>query len=56
MKLLTDLFATDYGLMSVFVIVFILVMAVCFIRLFLGKINEGALAAPPVTQGDKAKK
>ncbi|UJB63308.1 DUF3149 domain-containing protein [Acidovorax sp. YS12] len=56
MKLLTDLFATDYGLMSVFVIVFILVMAVFFIRLFLGKINEGALAAPPVTQGDKAKK
>ncbi|MBN9339266.1 MAG: DUF3149 domain-containing protein [Comamonadaceae bacterium] len=56
MKLLTDLFATDYGLMSVFVIVFILVMAVFFIRLFLGKINEGALAAPPVTQGNKAKK
>ena len=56
MKLLTDLFATDYGLMSVFVIVFILVMAVFFIRLFLGKINEGAVAAPPVTQGGKAKK
>ena len=55
MKLLTELFATDYGLMSVFVIAFILIMAVFFIRLFLGKINEGAVSAPPVVPGSKAK-
>jgi hypothetical protein len=39
MKALIDLFSTDYGLMSVAVIVFILAMAVYFIRLFLNKIN-----------------
>jgi Protein of unknown function (DUF3149) len=39
MKALIDLFSTDYGLMSVGVIVFILIMAVYFLRLFLNKIN-----------------
>ena len=55
MKLLTDLFATDYGLMSVFVIAFILIMAVFFIRLFLGKINEGAVIFFFFFPGSKAK-
>ena len=36
MKMLIDLFSTDYGLMSLAVIVFVLIMAVYFIRMFLG--------------------
>lgn len=39
MKALIDLFTTDYGLMSVAGIVFMLGMAVFFIRLFLNKIK-----------------
>ena len=44
MKLLTDLFSTDYGLMSIIGIAFMLGMMVFFIRLFLGKIDESAAA------------
>ena len=40
MKALIDLFSTDYGLMSVAVIVFVLVMAVYFLRVFLGLMDE----------------
>ena len=40
MKALTDLFTTDYGLMSVAVIAFVLVMAVYFLRVFLGLMDE----------------
>ena len=40
MKMLTDLFSTDYGLMSLAVIAFILVMAVYFLRVFLGLMDE----------------
>jgi len=40
MKALIDLFSTDYGLMSVAVIVLILVMAVYFLRVFLGLMDE----------------
>ncbi|MEY4506557.1 MAG: hypothetical protein RL297_1135 [Pseudomonadota bacterium] len=39
MKLFQDLFMTDYGLMSIIGIVFMLGMMVFFIRLFLGKIR-----------------
>lgn len=42
MKLWIDLFSTDYGLMSLGVIVLILVMAVFFTRLFLGKMKNVA--------------
>ena len=42
MKLLTDLFSTDYGLMSIIGIFFMLGMMVFFIRLFLGKMEESA--------------
>lgn len=42
MKLWIDLFSTDYGLMSLAVIVLILVMAVFFTRLFLGKMKNVA--------------
>ena len=37
-----DLFSTDYGLMSLGVIVFILIMAGIFLRLFLGKMKHVA--------------
>ena len=40
MKAWIDLFSTDYGLMSVAVIVFILAMAVYFLRIFLGLMDE----------------
>jgi hypothetical protein len=40
MKAWIDLFSTDYGLMSVAVIVFVLVMAVYFLRVFMGLMDE----------------
>ena len=40
MKPLIDLFSTDYGLMSVGVIAFVLVMAVYFLRVFMGLMDE----------------
>jgi hypothetical protein len=45
MKLLTDLFSTDYGLMSISGIVFMLGMGVFFVRFFKRKIAEDARAA-----------
>lgn len=45
MKLMTDLFTTDYGLMSISGIVFTLGMGVFFIRLFIRKMDEDARAA-----------
>lgn len=41
MQMLTDLFSTDYGLMSLAVIVFVIVMWIWFTILFLGKIRLG---------------
>ncbi|MBG6071626.1 MULTISPECIES: DUF3149 domain-containing protein [unclassified Polaromonas] len=40
MKLLTDLFSTDYGLMSILGIVFMMGMGVFFLRLFMGKMKH----------------
>ena len=40
MKALQDLFSTDYGIMSLGVIVFVLVMAVYFYWFFTSKMNE----------------
>ena len=40
MKAWIDLFSTDYGLMSVGVIVFVLMMAVYFLRVFMGLMDE----------------
>lgn len=40
MKLLVDLFTTDYGIMSISGIVFMLGMAVFFLRYFKRKMNE----------------
>ena len=51
MKLLNDLLYTDYGLMSLVVIVITLGMAVFFIRLFVGKMNESPAQATGGTQG-----
>ena len=45
MKLLTDLFSTDYGLMSVAVIAFMLGMAVWFRAYFKRHMDEDAKAA-----------
>jgi Protein of unknown function (DUF3149) len=45
MKLWTDLFSTDYGLMSIAGIAFMLGMGVFFIRLFKRKMAEDARAA-----------
>lgn len=43
---MTDLFSTDYGLMSLGVIVFTLLMACFFLRLFLGKMKN--VASDPI--------
>jgi len=40
MKALVDLFSTDYGLLSIAVIVFMLFMGFWFYRFFMGKIAE----------------
>jgi len=40
MKLLSDLFNTDYGIMSISGIVFMLGMGVFFVRFFKAKMNE----------------
>lgn len=45
MKLLTDLFSTDYGLMSIIGITFMIGMGVFFIRFFKRKMAEDAQAA-----------
>ena len=42
MKMLIDLFSTDYGLMSLAVIVIVLGMAVYFVRMFLGLLDDAA--------------
>ncbi len=44
MKLLTDLFSTDYGLMSITGIVFMMGMGVFFLRLFMGKMKHDPTA------------
>jgi hypothetical protein len=45
MKLLTDLFSTDYGLMSIIGIAFTIGMGIFFLRLFMGKMDEDAKRA-----------
>lgn len=46
MKLMIDLFSTDYGLMSLAVIVLIIIMAAFFTRLFMGKMKN--IASTPL--------
>lgn len=45
MKLLTDLFSTDYGLMSIIEMIFMMGMGVFFLRLFMGKMDQDAKRA-----------
>jgi hypothetical protein len=40
MKMLIDLFSTDYGLMSLAVIVFTLLMGAFLLRMFIHKMNH----------------
>ncbi|WP_199221831.1 DUF3149 domain-containing protein [Limnohabitans sp. 2KL-17] len=40
MKMLIDLFSTDYGLMSLAVIVITLLMVAFFLRMFVHKMNN----------------
>jgi len=40
MKIVQDLLHTDYGVLSLIVILFMLVMAVWFIRFFISKMNQ----------------
>lgn len=51
MKLLTDLFTTDYGLMSIGGICFMLGMGVFFTRLFMGKMKDSGAAAEAAKKG-----
>lgn len=53
MKLLNDLFSTDYGLMSIIGIGFMICMAAFFVRMFLVKMNEPPQPNPtqPSRQG-----
>jgi hypothetical protein len=46
MKMLMDLFSTDYGLMSLAVILLVLVMAVYFTRMFLGLMDDSSKKNP----------
>jgi hypothetical protein len=54
-KLLNDLFSTDYGLMSIIGIGFMLCMAAFFVRMFLVKMNEPPTPNPATAgrSGDK---
>lgn len=42
MKMLTDLISTDYGLMSLIVILFLIAMWIYFTVLFMGKIGKSS--------------
>lgn len=42
MKMLTDLLSTDYGLMSLVVILIVIAMWIYFTVLFMGKIGKSA--------------
>ena len=44
MKLMSDLFSTDYGLMSIGAIVVTIGMGAFFTRLFMNKMSESAAA------------
>ena len=52
MKMLIDLFSTDYGLMSLAVIVIVLAIAAYFVRLFLGR-GSSADEKKPATQAGR---
>ncbi|MDO4592793.1 MAG: DUF3149 domain-containing protein [Comamonadaceae bacterium] len=45
MKMLTDLISTDYGLMSLIVILIVIAMWIYFTVLFMGKIDKSSAEA-----------
>ena len=45
MKMLTDLISTDYGLMSLIVILIVIAMWIYFTVLFMGKISKSSPTA-----------
>lgn len=45
MKMLTDLISTDYGLMSLIVILIVIAMWIYFTVLFMGKISKSSTDA-----------
>lgn len=51
MKMLTDLLSTDYGLMSLIVILIVIAMWIYFTVLFMGKIDK---SAPATNEKNKA--
>lgn len=53
MKLWSDLFTTDYGLMSIIGIGFMLCMAAFFVRMFLRKMDEPPAASAPPDAGQR---
>lgn len=52
MKMFNDLISTDYGLMSLIVILITIAMWIYFTVLFLGKINKSASAAASASAAD----
>jgi hypothetical protein len=53
MKAWTDLISTDYGLMSLIVIVFVIYMSIWFARFFKRHMDEDAAAAARQDQSAK---
>lgn len=54
MKMFNDLISTDYGLMSLIVILITIAMWIYFTVLFLGKINKSASAAASAADSQAA--
>ncbi|WP_313603058.1 DUF3149 domain-containing protein [Comamonas jiangduensis] len=55
MKMLTDLISTDYGLMSLIVILIVIAMWIYFTVLFMGKISKSSPAADKKPNATPAK-
>ncbi|WP_284338005.1 DUF3149 domain-containing protein [Comamonas sp. NoAH] len=55
MKMLIDLISTDYGLMSLIVIVILIAMWIYFTVLFMGKINKSGTDASKKPQAPVTK-
>ncbi len=53
MKAIVDLFSTDYGLMSIAVILFAIVMSVWFSRFFKRKIEESLQEQQRLQRGQR---
>lgn len=56
MKAIVDLFSTDYGLMSIAVILFVICMSVWFSRFFKRKMNESAQEQQRLQAGQRTQR